>query len=98
MFEIANQRVTSDFSPIKELLHASFERISELHKRGSDITGVPSGFKDLDRITAGFQPSNLIILAARPGMGKTSLALNIAVARRHPRGTAGGDLLDRDVA
>ena len=78
MFEIANQRISSDFSPIKELLNASFERISELHKSGRDITGVPSGFRELDRITAGFQPSNLMILAARPGMGKTSLALNIA--------------------
>jgi len=78
VFDIANQRVTGDFSSIQELLHTSFERISELHKHGKDITGVPSGFKDIDKITAGFQPSNLIILAARPGMGKTSLALNIA--------------------
>ena len=78
VFEIANQRISSDFSPIKELLNASFERISELHKSGRDITGVPSGFRELDRITAGFQPSNLLILAARPGMGKTSLALNVA--------------------
>ncbi len=78
VFEIANQRVSSDFSPIKELLNASFERISELHKSGKELTGVPSGYREMDRITAGFQPSNLIILAARPGMGKTSLALNIA--------------------
>jgi replicative DNA helicase len=78
VFEIANERVTSDFSPIQELLNASFERISELHKSGKELTGVPSGYRDMDKITAGFQPSNLIILAARPGMGKTSLALNIA--------------------
>jgi len=78
VFDIANQRVTSDFSSIQDLLQGSFERISELHKEGKDITGVPSGFKEIDRITAGFQPSNLVILAARPGMGKTSLALNIA--------------------
>jgi replicative DNA helicase len=78
VFEIANQRVSSDFSSIQDLLHQSFERISELHKDGKDITGVPTGFRDLDRITAGFQPSNLVIVAARPGMGKTSLALNIA--------------------
>jgi replicative DNA helicase len=78
VFQIANQRVTSDFSPINELLHASFERITELNKDGREIIGVPSGYRDLDRITAGFQPSNLVILAARPGMGKTSLALNMA--------------------
>jgi len=78
VFQIANQRVTSDFSSINELLHASFERITELNKDGREIIGVPSGYRDLDRITAGFQTSNLIILAARPGMGKTSLALNMA--------------------
>jgi replicative DNA helicase len=78
VFQIANQRVTSDFSSINELLHASFERITELNKDGREIIGVPSGYRDLDRITAGFQSSNLIILAARPGMGKTSLALNMA--------------------
>ena len=78
VFEIANQRISTDFSPIDELLVASFERISELHKAGREITGVASGYRDLDRVTAGFQPSNLVILAARPGMGKTSLALNMA--------------------
>jgi replicative DNA helicase len=78
VFSIADQRISSDFSPIAALLHESFERISELHEAGRDITGVATGFKKLDRVTAGFQPSNLIILAARPGMGKTSLALNIA--------------------
>jgi replicative DNA helicase len=78
VFSIADQRITSDFSPISTLLNESFERISQLHESGREVTGVATGYRKLDKITAGFQPSNLIILAARPGMGKTSLALNIA--------------------
>jgi replicative DNA helicase len=78
VFSIADQRISTDFSPIATLLNESFERISQLHEAGREITGVPTGYRKLDRITAGFQPSNLIILAARPGMGKTSLALNVA--------------------
>ncbi len=78
VFSIADQRIATDFSPIATLLNESFERISQLHEAGREITGVPTGYRKLDRITAGFQPSNLVILAARPGMGKTSLALNIA--------------------
>src|SRR5512133_157548 len=78
VFGIADQRISSDFSPITVLLNESFERISQLHEAGREITGVATGFRKLDKITAGFQPSNLLILAARPGMGKTSLALNIA--------------------
>jgi replicative DNA helicase len=57
---------------------AQFDRIEELFHEKKDVTGVPSGFSDLDKLTSGFQPSNLIILAARPAMGKTSLALDIA--------------------
>ena len=78
MFGIADQRITSDFFPIAGLLNDSFERISQLHESGREITGVGTGFRKLDKITAGLQPSNLVILAARPGMGKTSLALNVA--------------------
>ena len=78
VFGIADQRITSDFFPIAGLLNDSFERISQLHESGREITGVGTGFRKLDKITAGLQPSNLVILAARPGMGKTSLALNVA--------------------
>jgi replicative DNA helicase len=61
------------------LLTKVIDRISDLHERGSpDVTGVPTGYKDLDRMTAGLQPGDLVIIAARPSMGKTALALNIA--------------------
>ena len=65
-------------TPIKGLLVEEFARIEKLAESGTDVTGVPSGLKGLDRILSGFQPSNLVILAARPGMGKTSLALGVA--------------------
>ena len=78
VFGIADKRISRDFSPIHTLLNESFERLTALAESGSDLTGVSSGLRDLDRITAGFQPSNLVVMAARPGMGKTSLALNIS--------------------
>ena len=78
VFELGQQRVTSDFSHIEVLLKESFERITQLYEAGVDITGVTSGFKELDSLTSGFQAGNLVILAARPSMGKSSLALGIA--------------------
>lgn len=75
---IAQQRSHKDFISIKDVLADSFDRLDELHKRGSALRGVSTGFSDLDNKLAGMQDSNLIILAARPGMGKTALALNIA--------------------
>jgi replicative DNA helicase len=75
VFELAQQRVTGDFAHIEALLKESFERITHLYEAGADITGVPSGFRQLDMLTSGFQPGNLIILAARPSMGKSALAL-----------------------
>jgi replicative DNA helicase len=85
VFELAQQRVTSDFSHIESLLKESFERITQLYEAGADITGVPSGFRELDLLTSGFQPGNLIILAARPSMGKSALGLCVAanLAVRH---------------
>jgi replicative DNA helicase len=85
VFELAQARVSSDFSHIEELLKDSFERITALYEAGAEVTGVPSGFRDLDHLTTGFQPGNLVILAARPSMGKSGLALNIAanLAVRH---------------
>jgi replicative DNA helicase len=85
IFDLSQSRVTSEFSHIESLLKESFERITALYEAGADVTGVPSGFKDLDRLTAGFQPGNLIIIAARPSMGKSALGLCIAanLAVRH---------------
>jgi replicative DNA helicase len=70
--------VTSEFSHIDELLKETFDRLMKLYEEGAEVTGVPSGFRDVDRLTSGFQPGNLIILAARPSMGKSGLALNMA--------------------
>lgn len=77
VFALSQSHVQRAFTPIKETLAESFERLDELQRSGSDLRGVPTGFGDLDRLLAGMQKSNLIILAARPGMGKTAFALNI---------------------
>jgi replicative DNA helicase len=88
MFELSQSRVTGEFAHIEALLKESFERITALYEAGEEITGVPSGFRDIDRLTSGFQPGNLVILAARPSMGKSGFALcaaaNIAVRREVP--------------
>jgi replicative DNA helicase len=78
VFELAQQRVSSEFDHIETLLKESFERITQLYEAGVDITGTPTGFRDLDRLTSGFQQGNLIIAAARPSMGKSALAICIA--------------------
>ena len=78
VFELAQERVTGDFAHIESLLKESFERIMHLYEAGVDITGVPSGIRELDKLTSGFQPGNLIIVAARPSMGKSALALYAA--------------------
>ncbi len=75
---IAQQRTRQDFIPIKDALAESFDRLDELHKRGSALRGISTGFSDIDNKLAGLQNSNLIILAARPGQGKTAMVLNIA--------------------
>jgi replicative DNA helicase len=78
VFQVAQARVGSDLLPVSELLVEEFERIDKLQASGSTLTGTPTGLKGLDNITSGLQPSNLIILAARPSMGKTALALGLA--------------------
>jgi replicative DNA helicase len=85
VFDLAQERVTNEFSHIESLLKEGFERITALYEAGSELTGVPSGFRDLDKLTAGFQPGNLVIVAARPSMGKSALALCMAsnLAVRH---------------
>ncbi|HEU5186009.1 MAG TPA: replicative DNA helicase [Gemmatimonadaceae bacterium] len=78
IFDISQQRGREGFTRIKELLWPTMERIEALQRGGKAITGVPSGFSDLDDLTSGFQPSDLIVIAARPSMGKTAFILNIA--------------------
>jgi replicative DNA helicase len=88
VFDLAQQRVTGDFAHIQSLLLEGFERITQLYEAGAELTGIPSGFRDLDRLTSGFQPGNLVILAARPSMGKSALALcaaaNLGVRHEMP--------------
>src|SRR5579875_1344645 len=80
LFDISRLRVTRDFQPLSRILAQVYEKMDMIHERESSITGVTTGYIDLDRLTSGLQRSDLIILAARPSMGKTSLALNIAHA------------------
>jgi replicative DNA helicase len=78
IFSIAQKGFTHEFTLVKDDLEAAFSRIDMLHKGGGALRGVPSGFKALDNVLAGFQKSDLIILAARPSMGKSALAVNFA--------------------
>jgi replicative DNA helicase len=78
IFEISEKRVRPSFYPIKDIVKESFKILERLYEKKELITGVPSGFKELDRLTAGFQPSDLIIIAGRPSMGKTAFCLNLA--------------------
>lgn len=78
MFSIGESRIQAGFHHIGPVVKSSIGTIESLYYRKENITGVASGFKDLDMLTAGFQPSDLIIIAGRPSMGKTSLALNVA--------------------
>jgi replicative DNA helicase len=90
VFNISQENLTRNFVPMKDILANSFDRLDEIAKRGTGFRGIPSGFRDLDNVLAGFQESNLIILAARPGVGKTAfllnMALHIAVKEKMPVG------------
>jgi replicative DNA helicase len=78
MLEVAHDDRTKDFRSIEEILDAELDKLHRLSLEGTALTGTPSGYKDLDEMTGGFQPGNLIILAARPSMGKSALVTNIA--------------------
>jgi replicative DNA helicase len=80
VFKIAEQgrRGRADFVPLREAMKEAFQLLQERYENQGSVTGLPTGFHDLDEMTAGLQPSDLIILAARPAMGKTTLALNLA--------------------
>jgi replicative DNA helicase len=86
VYEVGNRRLRDELHELKALLGENFNQIEELYNSGEHITGVSSGFQDLDDITAGFQRNNLIIIAARPAMGKSSLLNDFAMAaslKRH---------------
>jgi|TARA_B100002003_G_scaffold111160_1_gene102813 replicative DNA helicase len=78
IFEIADDQVRDGFVSLRDLVPGSMETVEKLQSHQGLLTGMPSGFTDLDKLTSGFQPSDLVIIASRPSMGKTSLALNIA--------------------
>ena len=78
VFEIAEQRAQSGFSTVREIVKSSFGTINVLFDRGQRVTGIETGLEDLDNMTSGLQPGELIVIAARPSLGKTALALNIA--------------------
>ena len=78
IFEISEARIKKDFHQLKDVVKESFSNLERLYERGESVTGVPSGFEKLDQLTAGFQNGDLVIIAGRPSMGKTALALNIA--------------------
>ncbi|MBJ6361662.1 replicative DNA helicase [Paenibacillus sp. GCM10012307] len=78
IMEISNRRASSGFISIRDVLMEVFERVEHLYSNKGGATGIPSGFTDLDKMTSGFQRSDLIIVAARPSVGKTAFALNIA--------------------
>src|SRR3984885_1626722 len=85
LFEITNNHLRKNFDSIDTVLVKTIQRIEDLRNKNEDFSGVPSGFPSLDRITYGWQPTDLIILAARPSVGKTAFALNLARnAALHP--------------
>jgi replicative DNA helicase len=85
LFRVAHEDRISDFNKLAEILHHEVDRLEELAKGDRELTGTPSGFRDLDSLLGGFQPGNLIVVAARPSVGKSALVCNIAenVASKH---------------
>src|SRR6478735_11868638 len=78
LFDVAHKEQASDFKLLGEILHDEVDRLEKLSTGETELTGTPSGFRDVDAVTGGFQPGNLIIVAARPAMGKSALVANIA--------------------
>ena len=77
IFELAEDRVKAGLIPVKDIVRDNFERLEKIFREGKSITGIPTGYTELDKLTSGLQPSELLILAARPSQGKTALALNL---------------------
>jgi replicative DNA helicase len=86
VYQVAQGRVTEDYHSLRDVLTTTLEAIERLHEDHREITGVPTGFADLDRLTSGLQPANLVIVAARPAVGKSTLGLDVA---RHAAVRAG---------
>jgi replicative DNA helicase len=86
VYQVAQGRISEDYQSLREVLTGTLEAIERLHEDHREITGIPTGFAELDRLTSGLQPSNLVIVAARPGVGKSSLGLDVA---RHASVRAG---------
>ena len=78
IFEVSQERIQTSYYSLKDVIKSTFQTIQSITQKDSYITGIPTGFIDFDRLTSGFQPSDLIIIAGRPSMGKTAFALNIA--------------------
>jgi len=78
LFEVAHKEQASDFKKLSDILHDEVDRLEKLSTGETELTGTPSGFRDIDALTGGFQPGNLVIVAARPAMGKSALVANIA--------------------
>jgi replicative DNA helicase len=89
IYKVAHEETTADLTRLDDILHEEIDKLELLSERGVALTGTPSGFTDLDDLTGGFQPGNLLILAARPAMGKSALALNIAQNATLGKGTEG---------
>ncbi|MFO7663558.1 MAG: replicative DNA helicase [Chloroflexota bacterium] len=90
LFSISQQRTTRDLVPVKEIASTYLERMEQLRERGDEFIGIPTGFVDLDRLLSGLNKSDLVIIAARPGMGKTALqnAIALNAARRYNKRVA----------
>src|SRR5579863_5785940 len=78
IFELAEDRIRAGLIPVKDIVRDNFERLEKIFREGKSITGIPTGYVELDKLTSGLQSSELLILAARPSQGKTALALNLA--------------------
>ena len=89
VFDLAQHRIRGSFEHVEVLVRESFEQITKMYESGGEMTGTPTGFRDVDQMTSGLQPGNLVVVAGRPSMGKSAFALGVAVepraAPRHPR-------------
>lgn len=97
VFGVSERRLTRDLAPIRQVLSEYYDEISQLAARDEEIRGVPTGFTDLDKLLGGLQPSDLLIIAGRPGMGKTGFSLSVAktaaqVHKKKCRGVFTGDV------